>query len=812
MAVQQWQQQQDVIKRSKRRKRLAFLKKVYGARSYRVPSGSPPAPPTQTHYRRAADTIILEPNGNVLMSNGIDPMQRFTPYAQLVENSGVVAPITPVTLAGTGSGQIVGTYYAYVRFVDRDGNYSSLSPLSNAFTPSVTVGTVTAASNASPIVVTFSGSVTFSANQIVKISGVMGNTAANGIWAVGSPTATTISLLNGDGTNSFGNGVYNSGGSISTGVSSITYTNVPVPTEAKVVRRQILRNKDGEASVFYVDIDTADLTSLSFTSNTTSLSLSNPVAILDTSGNSLTDFTIPPNWKKVIGQNSGRIFAVGIEPYAEGAVALTNGSNIVTGIGTEWNTTTFPGRLLQVAGGNLTYTILSVQSNTQLTLTTNYSGSTDPYAYYTIIPAGPFPTSNPNTERRTLYWSKAGFPEGWPAINSSTLAEDPGAGELVGLMEFGPYLYILAQSRIYQFSWVNDPLVDGFSTQATQRGCVNNKCWIKTEDYSFMMDYRGFHLFAGNEDNPIGTKEIQDLFRPKQVGPYKINWSAQRNFHAVFDPGECIARWFVTLNGNYAPYHAIAYQVRLRRWWIEEYPFPVGCSCLGRLNGKPQVYLGSDNKRIFAINTSSLDAVDGTTGTVQGVVGSAGLTWFTDGSAVYATTLVGCYVTIIRGTGKGQRRRILSVSGTTINVDQPWVPGLDLTSMYQIGGVSWKWKSGWHKWAEATNNSKRAVDLTFKPVSTLQGTQMRLYSDFNPAAATWGAASLADSNGIACIANDPATDLTIDATKANGYVWQQADNFREHYTDAPRFMAVELSGTSNQDVFQIRALTLEGVQ
>ncbi len=267
----------------------------------------------------------------------------------------------------------------------------------------------------------------------------------------------------------------------------------------------------------------------------------------------------------------------------------------------------------------------SVQSNTQLTLASAYTGTTDPYAYYAITPAGPFPTSNPNTERRTLYWSRAGFPEGWPAINSDTLAEDPGAGELVGLMEFGPYLYVLATSRIYQFSWVDDPLLDGFSTQATQRGCINNKCWVKTEDYCFMLDYRGIHLFAGNEDNPIGTKEIQDLFRPRQTGPYKINWNASRNFHAVFDPGECIIRWFVTMNGSSAPYHAIAYQVRLRRWWIEEYPFPVGASCLGRLNGKPQVFLGSDNKRIFALNTSSLDGGDPTTGTVQGTVTSAGI-------------------------------------------------------------------------------------------------------------------------------------------------------------------------------------------
>src|SRR5215831_13561065 len=47
----------------------------------------------------------------------------------------------------------------------------------------------------------------------------------------------------------------------------INYTAVPVPTQANVVRRQILRNTAGQTDTFYVDVDTTNLVATSFTSS-----------------------------------------------------------------------------------------------------------------------------------------------------------------------------------------------------------------------------------------------------------------------------------------------------------------------------------------------------------------------------------------------------------------------------------------------------------------------------------------------------------------------------------------------------------------
>lgn len=68
--------------------------------------------------------------------------------------------------------------------------------------------TITAATNASPIVVTATNS--FSNGDVVFISGVTGNTAANGVWCITAVSGSGFTLVG-----SSGNGVYGSGGTAS---------------------------------------------------------------------------------------------------------------------------------------------------------------------------------------------------------------------------------------------------------------------------------------------------------------------------------------------------------------------------------------------------------------------------------------------------------------------------------------------------------------------------------------------------------------------------------------------------------------------
>jgi hypothetical protein len=68
--------------------------------------------------------------------------------------------------------------------------------------------TITAASNAAPIVITSNGH-GFAANDLVTVQGVGGNVAANGVWMVANPADNTFELFG-----SVGNGVYTSGGEV----------------------------------------------------------------------------------------------------------------------------------------------------------------------------------------------------------------------------------------------------------------------------------------------------------------------------------------------------------------------------------------------------------------------------------------------------------------------------------------------------------------------------------------------------------------------------------------------------------------------
>lgn len=85
------------------------------------------------------------------------------------------------------------------------GNVSSLT-----INPGVAVGGgITAASNTTPIQVTTSTPHGLATGAVVQIAGVVGNTAANGIWPILVTSATQFTLQG-----SMGSGVYSSGGTV----------------------------------------------------------------------------------------------------------------------------------------------------------------------------------------------------------------------------------------------------------------------------------------------------------------------------------------------------------------------------------------------------------------------------------------------------------------------------------------------------------------------------------------------------------------------------------------------------------------------
>ncbi len=73
-------------------------------------------------------------------------------------------------------------------------------------------------------------------------------------------------------------------------------------------------------------------------------------------------------------------------PYTTGTITLTNGSAVVTGTGTAWQTALIVGGIIyaEAAGGNA-MPILTVDSNTQITAATKWKGTTGTYPYALVI-------------------------------------------------------------------------------------------------------------------------------------------------------------------------------------------------------------------------------------------------------------------------------------------------------------------------------------------------------------------------------------------------------------------------------------------
>lgn len=590
-----------------------------------------------------------------------------------------------------------------------------------------------------------------------------------------------------------------------TTVAQIDYTGVPVPTDSKVVRKQILRNTAGQLTTFYVDIDTTALSQTSFTSTKED-------DVLRTDGEAVPLFTDvgelfanahtpPPTHKAVAVHHIGRaIYAVdGV--YRDGAIKVTAGSTTVTGVCTEWPET-MEGRFLWVKGGNQPYEIDTVNvANQTLTLLEPYLGLTDPFATYAIMP--------PTAERRLIYWSETGLPESVPVVNAIAIQEN--GDHITGLMPMGSFCFVLEGRHMHRWTYLIDPAHDGAVFKGEDRGCINQKCWAIAEDRAYMLDEAGIHAFNGQASDPI-SNAVSEWFRPAGPGDtgHHIYWGGAERFFCVHYPTQETIRWFVTMGVDYLPRHAITLNYRHQRWWIEEFATPVGAGCLGDVNGIGQVFLGLEARRIVGYWCNQLDGPDASAGDVRGTVTSATAMTLSDTAATFASSgVVGAPIAIVAGTGKGQRRLIVGVSGTDITVNQPWAAVPDTTSIYQIGGIGWRWLSGRFQWYPSEASTSRAARIKFAPLPNDATFDLRVYEDFSETPNVWQRDE-EQTDGVATEMDSP--DLVCDLTKANGRIAVRMDGGDEGNSEATDLMAVELEGVANQDQVKIRQVLIEGVE
>ena len=675
------------------------------------------------------ENFALSADGLVLAANGLDPVLAWDGMAASMWPLGLPPPDTAPTLAASGTGTILGTYYGYLRYMDSRGEFSDLSPLSAA----------------------------------LAITG-------------------------------------------STGKSTITYSAVEIPASPRAVRRQLLRNTAGQTKVFYIDVDTADLTSTTFTSTRadSELSAQTAVSLLDSQGRILANLHgVPPSWKLALAAHRDRLFLTGEVPYDLGSVSLTGGSTTVSGVLTSWPAS-LAGRYLYVAGSSQGYLITSVNTTAQtLTLSTAYAGATDPYADYSI-------RASPG-ERRLLYFTEAGLPGSWPPTNAVSVQED--GDDIIGLMPRGSFLYILCRRHTYKLTFQAGPDTDGYMYLSQGRGCANNRSWVVVDQTAYLLDEAGVWSFDGSGAAGDLSPLIQDLFDPSRASRsgLAIRWQAARWFHACHDPGRQLIRWFVTMSGSSVPRHALVLGLKRGSWWVEEYPVPIGGSCLAPLDGERRVFLGGPGGRVYLLGPGRLDLADPAAGPVWGPCASSGPCSVVGATGPFAPGVVGAPLVIVAGRGSGQLRRVVAVSGTTLTLESPWLVRPDETSIFQLGGVRYQYRTGWFRWLAGEDSNARSLEVQFEPTTAPGGLDFRLYEDRAPDASVWsGTLSAHDAGGFASTDGQP--DLTADLTTPGGFAQRRFDSRKERYVEGPRLAAWEARGATNQEGLEIYQITLEGVE
>lgn len=588
------------------------------------------------------------------------------------------------------------------------------------------------------------------------------------------------------------------------GASKLTYEDIEVPTDLRVVRRQILRNKFGDASVFYIDVDTTDIVSTTFDSTNNEEDLGDSVVLIDADGvdQNLARHGEPPHWKRVVASYQNRVFYA--VDYVERGVSTTNGSLDAAGNGTDWPSI-FDG--LSFYGEDLEqpYVIDSLNADEQTAqFTDNAETSTivGNYAIRAQVPDG----LNVYHSWRTMLQD---YPESVHPGEPFRMSRDKRNGEMTGLYSFDGRFFVAYQHQTYRYSFNKNPAAnpdgDGTMIVAVPRGLVNHRCVAYLNDLAYCLDPQGCYKFNGDAVATISEK-ISPIFEGRN-SEFTIDWSSSKWFHAAAFTESNTIRFFVSLSPGY-PRHALCYDVSNENWWLEEYPFPITASCVqGGATGRRRVLLGSSAWRVFSL-TGEYDGVTNPTSTLRGTVTTGRICGLDDTAAAFGSELVGLPVKIVSGTGHGQTRIVTAVTATTLTVDQPWLIRPSTDSTYQLAGIEWSIKTGTFALINQEQDS-RSLSVTWEPVTNDATADLNITMGMNDDPVLAGQTRSADdSYGFSTVTQEP--QRTVSLTRTTGYVYHKFDRVTGT-PEAPKYLTLALEGTTNGESHRIYGLGVEGL-
>ena len=263
---------------------------------------------------------------------------------------------------------------------------------------------------------------------------------------------------------------------------------------------------------------------------------------------------------RVVAPWKGRLWGGGAvlsADYTIGTVKVTINSATVTAtaLGTTgaplWNSQ-MVGRRFRVTNKSHTetYRIISVDEALQtMKLDHPYQGasSTNNTATYEIVD---------DRDTTDIGCSESGLPNLWPADNQITGVRSGDPEGIVGIMPFGDYLFWFCRDGIWRLtggsveSWQLTQVVSGSGAVAQPITVPGGMVWLGVD---------GIYAWSGaGQPERVSSPRVQgDRVTGIDGTIERITEGYAHLSHAVYDPEERAVRFFVPLDGAYAPSHAI---------------------------------------------------------------------------------------------------------------------------------------------------------------------------------------------------------------------------------------------------------------
>ena len=350
------------------------------------------------------------------------------------------------------------------------------------------------------------------------------------------------------------------------------------------------------------------------------------------------------------------------------------------------------GRMFQVDATSQKYRILIVAALV-LTLDRGYEGSDNATAGYTV---------RDERDPAQVYGSEPGLWNLWPVQNNPGGVDTDDSGGVSGMIGFGDALVVTSKSSLYRLTgddednWQFHKAVEGF-------GCVEGRTLINVDKFGLLwLGFAGIYAWTGS-----GIPAL--LTSPQRTGKFvrgiedtiaRINWPHVSQAFAHYSEQEKVVRFFVPLDDDVVPRHAIVLEVESPGDWSLDH-FPAGATYAATVvgsDGKPLTVVGTQFGTAHHMGLGSYDTTPDMSGIESVVTLTAGTTrTATQGGTTWPTTnsgLSGLPCLIVYANGTAAQNVIISNTSGVLTF------AFDLTTAPASGdqvvvGEFWtRWRSG----------------------------------------------------------------------------------------------------------------------